>query len=199
MSISGTETSSYSFQKGGGLQVALGNPIRQNTAAPQNLSLGQEVPRIPELVTPVTGTKESFAARAIMTEGDFETHTFTFAAAADCVDTHLLVAKYNYIIDSVVAKFVTASSSGTVDIKVCDNAEAISSGVSALASTISIAGDANTNVSGSMTATLDNRKVTPGQSIAIDFGGTVTSIAGLTVTIALKRVIHPTSVNNYVE
>lgn len=199
MSISGTESSSYAFQKGGGLQVSLGNPIRQNTVSPQNLSLGQSVPRIPEIITPVTGTNETFSARAIMTEGDFETHTFTFAAAANCVDAHLLVAKYNYIIDSVVAKFVTASSSGTFDIKVCDNAEAIASGVSALSSTVSIAGDANTNIAGTVSTTLANRIVTPGQSIAIDFGGTVTSIAGLTVTIALKRMIHPTSVNNYVE
>lgn len=200
MSIQGTQTSTYSFQKGGGLQVDLGNTIKSNTAVPQNLSLGQSVPRIPELVKPVTGTNEVFSARATQIESDAETYTYQFAAAANCVDSHVLVAKYNYIFDSVTVKFVTASDSGTLNVRVCDDGEAVGSGTSVLDSTISLAGTTNTNVAGVLTTTQANRFIKPGQSIAFDFGGTVTNIVGLTITMTLRRVIPATyNGSNYLE
>jgi len=200
MSVNGTISSTFAFQKGGGLQVSQGNPIesRRNSAV-QNLSLGQNVPRVPEIVTPVTGTNESFTARSVLTENDNEVYTFYFSAAEDCADGYLMIANYSYVVDSVKAKFTTTSSSGTIDIKVCDDGEAISSGTSVLASTMSIAGSADTNVSGSLTTTQANRKIAKGQSLAIDFGGTTTSIAGLVVTVVLRRVNLPGRQGNYLE
>lgn len=200
MSIEGTPSSSFAFQKGGGLQVSQGNPIKsKRNAAVQNLSLGQSVPRIPELVTPVTGTNETFSARSVLITDDNEVYTFNFPAIADCVDSHLIIANYSYVVDSITAKFTTASSSGTVDIKVCDNGEAISAGTSVLASAISIAGSADTNASGTLSTTQANRKIAKGQSLAIDFGGTLTSIAGLVVTVVLHRVTLPTRQGSYIE
>jgi hypothetical protein len=204
MSVSGTQSTTYSFQKGGGSMavssaVSLGNDIVSNEANPQNLSLGQNVPRIPKLVTPVTGTQEVFDVRPTMFEDDNEVYSFSFAAAANCVDTHVMVANYEYIVDSVKAKFVTASSSGTIDVKICDDGQAPSAGTSVLSSTISIAGTADTSVSGTLTTTEDDRKISKGKSIALDFGGTVTSIAGLVVTLVLRRVIVPGRTGNYLE
>jgi len=200
MSIQGTQTSTYSFQKGGGLQVDLANTIKANTPVPQNLSLGQFVPRLPEIVSPVTGTNEVFSARATQIENDAETYTYQFAAAGNCVDSHVLVAKYNYIFDSATVKFVTASDSGTLNIRVCDDGEAVSAGTSVLNSAISLAGSANTNASGALTTTQANRFIKPGQSIAFDFGGTVTNIVGLTITMTLRRVIPATyNGSNYLE
>jgi hypothetical protein len=200
MSVNGTISSTFAFQKGGGLQVSQGNPIEsRRSSAVQNLSLGQNVPRIPDIVTPVTGTNESFTARSVLTENDNEVYTFHFPAAADALDGHLMIANYSYVVDSVKAKFTTASSSGNIDIKVCDDGEAISSGTSVLASTMSIAGSADTNVSGSLTTTQANRKIAKGQSLAIDFGGITTSIAGLVVTVVLRRVNLPGRQGNYLE
>lgn len=205
MSTSGTPTTTYSFQKGGGSMavssaVTLGNTIVSNEATPQNLSLGQSVPRTPKLVTPVTGSEEVFRARATMVEDDNEVYTFFFPAAATCADGHLMIANYNYIVHEVKCKFAAASTSGTFDIKVCDNAEAISAGQTVLASTVSIAGSADTNTSGTLATDPSNRIVNPGQSIAIDFGGTLTNIAGLTVTLVLRRLIAPARLaSNYIE
>lgn len=200
MSIEGTQSSSFAFQKGAGLQVSLANSIKsKRNAAAQNQKLGASVPRIPEIVTPVTGSNEVFNARSVLSENDNEVYTFNFPAAADCVDSHIMVANYSYVVDSVKAKFVTASDSGTVDIKICDDAEAISAGTSVLSSTMSIAGTANNNVTGSLSATQADRKIKKGQSIAIDFGGTVTNIAGLVVTLVLRRVTVPGRQGAYLE
>jgi hypothetical protein len=200
MSIQGTVTSSFSFQKGGGLQVAQGNPIESRRNLPvQNLANGAFAPRVPELITPTTGTIETFSARSSLYENDNEVYTFFFPAIADTVDTHLMIANFSYAIDSIKAKFVTASSSGTVDVKICDNGEAISAGTSVLASTMSIAGTADTNVVGSLTTVQADRKLARGQSLAIDFGGTLTSIAGLTVTVVLRRMVAPARNGNYFE
>ena len=205
MSTSGTQSTTYSFQKGGGAMavssaVTLGNNIVSNEATPQNLSLGQSVPRIPKLVTPVTGTDEAFDPRPTMIEDDNEVYTFFFPAAATCADGHLMVANYNYIVHEVKCKFATASTSGTVDIKICDDGEAISSGQSVLSSTMSIAGTVDTNVTGTLSTDSSNRIVNPGQSIAIDFAGTLTNIAGLTVTLVLRRIIAPARLSaSYIE
>jgi hypothetical protein len=68
-----------------------------------------------------------------------------------------------------------------------------------LASTVSIAGTADTNVAGSLTTTQANRKLAKGQSLAIDFGGTLTSIAGLVITVVLRRVTVPGRQGSYLE
>lgn len=199
MSIQVTPSSTHSYQKGGGLQVSQGNPITSRSVSVQNLALGASSPRIPELVNPTTGSNEVFDPRATLIESDNETFTFHFAAAADCVDSHLMIAKYSYIVDSIKAKFVTASSSGTVDVKTCADGTAISAGTSVLSSTISIAGTPDTNASGSITTTEANRKIYAGQSLAIDFGGTLTNIAGLVVTVSLRRVTVPSRQGAYLE
>ena len=200
MSIQGTITSSFSFQKGSGLQVAQGNPIESRRNLPvQNLANGASVPRIPKLITPTTGTSETFSARSSLYENDNEVYTFFFPAIANTVDTHLMIANFSYAIDSIKAKFVTASTGGTVDVKICDDGEAISAGTSVLASTMSIAGANNTNVVGSLTTVQADRKLSRGQSLAIDFDGTLTSIAGLTVTVVLRRMVAPARNGNYFE
>jgi len=83
----------------------------------------------------------------------------------------------------VSVRFGTASSSGTLDIKKAASGTATSSGTSILTSTISLAGTANTNVSGVVDP--NNGILNTGDWIGLFTGGTLTSLADIGVTIII--------------
>lgn len=102
----------------------------------------------------------------------------------DATDQVVFIAPYNCQLVSVESRQRVASSSGTMDVKKADNAEALSSGDSLLTATMSLAGTANTKVAGSLAA---NPGILKGQALGLDFGGTLTSLEDLDVTIRLRR------------
>jgi hypothetical protein len=86
---------------------------------------------------------------------------------------------------AVSARFSTASTSGTLNVEVAGAAVARGSGVNQLTSTISLAGTADTTANGTVTGTTT---VSAGTSINAIFAGTMTNIAGLLITVTLKRI-----------
>lgn len=83
-------------------------------------------------------------------------------------------------------RFTTASSSGTVDVQFAASGTALSSGTTVLNGTMSTAGTANTVVNGTMAASPPT--ISGGAALLLVSGGTVTSLAGLIVTVGLQRL-----------
>lgn len=110
------------------------------------------------------------------------------AAAGDAIDQNLFIADTDYEVVGVQAVWGVASSSGTLQIEKCTGTTAPGSGTDLLSSTINTAGTANTVASGSLTTTVASKRLTSGDRLALDFGGTVTNLVNLVVVVRLKRL-----------
>jgi hypothetical protein len=115
-------------------------------------------------------------------------NTLQGATAAVAANYNIFwIAPYGCEVVSVTVRFSAASSSGTVDVKKAPSGTAIGSGTSVLSAAASTAGTANTNVAGSLSATVANRQLAAGDALGIVNGGTLTSLTDLVVAIELKR------------
>jgi hypothetical protein len=111
----------------------------------------------------------------------------TFPYSNFSVDQHLFTAKDAWQITAVRLLPAVAGTDGgdvKVNVTVCDDTEAPSAGVAALASVLNLKGTANTIQSATMGASVS---VASGDSVGLDFTGTPTSAVGC-VTIYMKRV-----------
>lgn len=113
-------------------------------------------------------------------------------AAASYAVSHTIFVNDNvsgtYQVASVSAVFGTASSSGTLQVEVATGTQAIASGTNQLSGTISLAGTANTVVNGTLVAAASLTTISAGARVNLIFGGTVTSLANASITVALKRI-----------
>ena len=119
------------------------------------------------------------------------------AAAGAQVDTYLFVADAHYEVREVRANFRVLGTSATLDIKKCPSGTAIGSGASVLLTTFDLAGTAaipliRSRAANTLTATKADRLLAPGDSLALDFGGTLTGLLGVVVQV----VLEPTRKNN---
>lgn len=79
----------------------------------------------------------------------------------------------------------------SLDIKKQTGTQAPSAGVSVLAATFDLKGTANTRVSkagADLTATAADKDLAAGNRLSLDFGGTLTAVAGLQVTVTLQLI-----------
>ena len=199
MSTSGSSSNNNSFVRGVGSLLSKGTKILVSSVTPKNLALGANQTRTPKLIRPTAGTTEVFSVRSTTMEDDHEVYNFRFGVAGDCVDTCVFIARYEYVISSFTVRYAVASTSGTVTLDVVDSGEAPSAGTSALSTTVSLSSTADTNISGTLSTTQTDRLLSAGQSLALNFGGTMTSIIGLVVSVSLRRVNEPRRFNNYLE
>ena len=81
----------------------------------------------------------------------------------------------------------TASSSGTVMPEKASGTTAVGSGTDLLTGTVSLAGTANTKVTGTLVSSASTRKFVTGDRLGLDFGGTMTSLAGCVIQIVFRR------------
>jgi hypothetical protein len=79
----------------------------------------------------------------------------------------------------------TDGSAVTLDIKKCTSGTAPASGTSVLASTLDLKSTVNVPVNGTLSATDGNRILQAGETLALDFTGTLTAVVG-EVTIVLQ-------------
>jgi len=79
---------------------------------------------------------------------------------------------------------VTGSTGATVDVLVCQQVEAVASGVSQLAAVMDVEETAPFQAVPALIATPTN--IHPGDSVAYNYGGTATGLIGL-LTVVLKR------------
>lgn len=116
--------------------------------------------------------------------------TFTVPLLAASVDNYLYTfSRPGKIVDARINLTVAGSDAGavTLDLKKCPSGTAPASGTSVLASTFNLKSTAATPVAGTLTATQSVRLFEAGDSLSLDFTGTLTALVGvLTLTIATR-------------
>ena len=115
----------------------------------------------------------------------------TSAATAANYTAPFFIADRSYEIIEVRERHETAGSDGsavTVDVYKVPSGTAPASGTSVLTTTMNLKATANTNQSGSVTATISNKRIARGDSLALVTSGTLTSVAGVTVSVLIKAI-----------
>ena len=107
--------------------------------------------------------------------------------ATDATNQVVFTAPYDCEIVSVQARHRVASTSGTMDVVKAASAVAVASGTSLLTATMSSAGTADTNVSGTLVSTIGGKAIPKGQSLGLIFGGTLTNLLDLDVTVVVRQ------------
>ena len=98
------------------------------------------------------------------------------------------IAPAKCVVDSVDARWNTASSSGTVTVHKVPSGTAPGSGTALLSSTISTAGSADTNASGTLSSTKATLELADGDGLQLVDSGTLTNLKDLTVTVGLHWI-----------
>jgi hypothetical protein len=113
---------------------------------------------------------------------------YTDAASANYYTTTFWTAPAKCVVDSVVARYNTASTSGTVTVHKVPSGTAPDSGTALLSSTISTAATADTNYSGTLSSTKSTLELAAGDSLQLVDSGTLTNLVDLTVTVGLHWI-----------
>ena len=107
------------------------------------------------------------------------------ADASVAVDQHSWIADGTYRVVSVESIWSVASTSGTIMVTRTQGTEAPSAGDSLLTAVIDTSGTADTVNTATLSATEALLTLVAGDRISLNFGGTVTNLLGLTVTVGL--------------
>jgi hypothetical protein len=113
---------------------------------------------------------------------------YTDAASANFYTSTFWTAPAKCVVDSVTARYNTASSSGTVTVHKVPSGTAPDSGTALLASTISTAATADTRYSGTLATTASTLELAEGDGLQLVDSGTLTSLADLEVTVGLHWI-----------
>ena len=185
-------TDDKTVMKGGGQDVAVGNPgVMNNIDVATHPSLSSPQ-RGNNIISVTQGSDETFDARSELVSDANDIMNFQIASPGT-TDLVFFIADRELVLKSVTARIVTKGGSGhTAQVFKADSGTAIAGGT-AMTSTIAIGSTAtqNTNISGTLSTTDANLKVSAGQAVGIDLAGTAGSAAGLTMTLVFKRVLNP--------
>lgn len=108
--------------------------------------------------------------------------------AADQIDQSCFTANRQYVLYKVTEIHTTAEATAgslTITIRKQVGTQAVASGTDLLASTINGKGTAQTLQTGSLTTTEANLIINTGDRLGLDFTGSATELAGVTVTLFL--------------
>jgi hypothetical protein len=108
---------------------------------------------------------------------------------ASSVDKVIFVASRAYAVKAIRGRVTVAGTDGsavTATVRKVASGTAITSGTALHSGTFNLKGTADTNQSLTLSATASDLLIAPGEAIAIDFAGTLTSATGvITVELAL--------------
>lgn len=107
-------------------------------------------------------------------------------AGVPSANVAVFIAPHDCELLGVTAAFGTASTSGTMTVKKAASAVLDANATAMLSDTMSLAGTAGTNVVGSLHATPSVRKFAAGSRIILTFGGALTNLVDLAVTLNLR-------------
>ena len=113
---------------------------------------------------------------------------YTNPASANYYNDIFWIAPAKCVIDSVEARWGTASSSGTVTVHKVPSGTAKDSGTALLSSTISTAGAAATKTVGTLSSTASTLELAAGDGLQLVDSGTLTSLVDLNVTVGLHWI-----------
>lgn len=117
-----------------------------------------------------------------------QTKTIVWSPFATDLTQAFFIADEAYQVTAVRAVFGVASISGTLQIEKLTSTTVPGSGTSMLTGTLSLAGTANTVLSGTLSGTVGNLQLAAGDRIGGVLAGTLTSLLGAVVTLTLKRI-----------
>lgn len=112
---------------------------------------------------------------------------YTDAASANFYTGTFWTAPAKCVVDSIVVRYNTASSSGTVAVHKVPSGTAPDSGT-ALCTAVSTAGTADTNSTATLSTTASTLELAAGDSLQLVDGGTLTSLVDLAVTVGLHWI-----------
>lgn len=113
--------------------------------------------------------------------------TFSIPASATSTSQTIFTCDAAYQLVSVSESHTVASSSGTLMVEKCTGTTAPGSGTAQLTGTVSLAGAANTTLSGTL-LTAPTINYAKGDRVSLKFAGTMTSLANSCITVVLKRI-----------
>lgn len=96
--------------------------------------------------------------------------------------------EYYEVVDATAVYDVVGGSGAQADVMIVPSGTALASGTSCLASVFDLTATARIPYRKALTTTAANRLVKPGDSVAIDTGGTLTGLTGLVVQVELRPV-----------
>lgn len=115
---------------------------------------------------------------------------FIFGTNAACVDTWLWRADADVEVIAVHKNQAAAGTDAgavTLMLEKVASGTAIGSGTDILASTLNLKSTADTAVAGTLHGTAANRRIPQGQWLCADFTGVMTAVAGLGLTVVVRR------------
>lgn len=110
---------------------------------------------------------------------------------ASSVDQNIFIADAAYKVSSVEEAHTVAGNDAspvTAVLVKCTGTQAPSGGTACTSDTFDLKGTANTVVTGTLSVTASDYTLADGNRLAIDFGGTLTTLAGGVITVMLERV-----------
>jgi hypothetical protein len=111
--------------------------------------------------------------------------------AAASVDQNIFIADAAYKVSSVEEAHTVAGNDAspvTAVLVKCTGTQAPSGGTACTSDTFNLKGAANTVVTGTLSGTASDYTLADGNRLALDFGGTLTTLAGGIITVMLERV-----------
>ena len=113
---------------------------------------------------------------------------YTNAQSANYYNDIFWIAPAKCVVDSVEARWGTASTSGTVTVHKVPSGTAAGSGTALLSATISTAGTAATRTTGTLSTTAATLELAAGDGLQLVDSGTLTSLVDLNVTVGLHWI-----------
>ena len=108
--------------------------------------------------------------------------------ATDATNQVLLIAPYDLEVVAIQSRHKTASTSGTMDLVKAASAVALSAGTSLLTATMSLAGTADTTVTGALKTGIGDKTVVKGSALGFVFAGTLTNLVDLDITVIVRQL-----------
>lgn len=123
--------------------------------------------------------------------GDTVTVTYRQNANASLADEAFFIADRAYEVVAVREVHSAAGTDGgavTLQVTKDDGTDAPGAGDDLLSAGINLKGTANTVQAGTLVATQATKRLAIGDRLAVDFAGTLTTLAGVVVTVTLRRL-----------
>lgn len=115
------------------------------------------------------------------------------SANASITDQVVWIAPFACEVFAAYEIHATAASAGTVQLVKCTSGQAITSGTSLLTTAFDLTSTANTQQAGSLVTDRTKLQLAAGDRLALDFTGSLTSLAGLLVEV----VLFPGNIGNF--
>lgn len=179
---------------GANVVVGANRAVQLQWSAVDSLWTADVTPAAPVVSTMTVSTADGLTVGGVIVPQGIEA-TITCLANAACVDQAFFIANRAYQVTAVREIHATAGTDGSaVSLQVVKDTgtDAPGAGTDLLTNNANVGfdlkGTANTVQTGTLTATAASLQLAAGNRLSLDFAGTVTTLAGVVVTVSLKPI-----------